>query len=345
MSRIAIVCTARPSFAKLLPVCDALRGRCDIDLIAAAYATTHGRSGVVDIMRDDGWPPTTVLQAALDANNLESSALTTGVLLMRITGHFAYTKPDLVIVNHDRHETIAVAVAASYLNIPVLHIGGGETSSSIDQKVRYANTALADWHCVSNADAYGRVLNAGAFVDRVMITGCPSIDVARQSKDDPPATSEELDAVGTGLSIDPQQPFCLVMMHPVTTHPWSAESDWYHAMMTAQAKDLPLIVFWPGADAGHDEMSKAMRVEHVETVAKVIRSLRPRRFLKLLSQAAYAVGNSSALIREASYFGIPRTILGDRQRGRAWSREASNLYGDGHAAPRIAEVCLKAMAK
>jgi UDP-N-acetylglucosamine 2-epimerase len=223
----------------------------------------------------------------------------------------------------------------------VLHLGGGEVSANIDQKVRYANTALADFHAVANAEAYGRVVNAGAHVDRVIITGCPSIDVARQSQDAEPVTQEELDTYGTGDSVDPQQPFTILMHHPSTEHPELAAPEWIDAYATAKqhSGDRPLVIFWPGADAGSDESSKILRGAQPWERARLVRSLPPRRFLKLLSQCALAVGNSSALIREGSYFGIPRIITGQRQCGRAWTHEASTLYGDGYAAPRIAEMC------
>jgi UDP-hydrolysing UDP-N-acetyl-D-glucosamine 2-epimerase len=320
-----------------------LQGDFELDVIAAAYAVTHNRSGVVESMIADGFAPTTMLAGALDGNTLETSVLTTGLMTIRLAQHFETTKPDLVIVCADRHETLAGMIAATYLNVPTLHLQGGEQSSSIDQKVRYANSALADWHCVSNEAAYARVLHAGAFVDRVFITGCPSIDVCRQALADDTVTMGELDGYGTGLRVDPELPFTIVMMHPTTTHPETAEAEWRHALAVAQKVQKPIVVFWPGADAGMDAMAKAMRLMDIEARAKVVRTLPPRRFLKLLSQATYAVGNSSALIREASYFGLPRTILGDRQRGREYSITPSDMYGDGFAAPRIADVCRKAV--
>jgi UDP-hydrolysing UDP-N-acetyl-D-glucosamine 2-epimerase len=339
--RLAVIVSARPSWAKLQPVCEALTASGQpFELIACAYALTHGRGGVVDVMCQDGYTPTE-LHAAIDALTGESTALTTGVLLLRLTSHFALTRPGGVIVNHDRHETIAASIAAAYQGIQVLHLGGGEVSANIDQRVRYANTALADWHAVANAEAYGRVVQASAYLDRVVITGCPSIDVARLSQADAPVTREELDGYGVGLSVDPQQPFTILMQHPRTETPDLAAPDWIDAYATAKqhAPSQPMVIFWPGADAGADEAAKVIRGSALEQEARLIRSLPPRRFLKLLSQCTLAVGNSSALIREGSYFGIPRIIIGDRQRGRMWTKDPSTLYGDGYAAQRIAALC------
>ncbi len=338
-SRVAVIVSARPSWTKLLPVCEQLRAELfDMDLIACGYSLTHTRSGVVDQMAQDGWHPTTRLHAALDANTLESSVLTTGLLTVRLGGHFATTLPDGVIVCADRHETLAATIAASYLNIDILHLQGGEVSGNIDHKVRNANSALSDWHCVSNDEAYGRLTAAGVPIDRIWVTGCPSIDVAKRALDEPVMTQAELDRHGTGDSVDPLKPFAIVMMHPTTTHPETASQELYDAIACGFAQAHQVVCFWPGADAGSDEASLALRTTEFRGM-RLLRGLPPRRFLRLLSQASYAVGNSSALIREGSFYGIPRLILGDRQRGRAWSKEPSTLYGDGHAAPRIAEVC------
>ncbi len=337
-AKIAVVVSARPSWTKLLPICEQLRAEVDIDLIACGYALTHTRSGVVDQMALDGWVPSTRLHAALDANTLESSVLTTGLLTVRLGGHFAQTQPHGVIVCADRHETLAATIAAAYLNIPILHLQGGEVSGNIDHKVRNANSALSDWHCVSNHDAYARLTSAGVPIDRIWITGCPSIDVAKRALDEPVVTQHELDKHGTGDSVDPLKPFAIVMMHPTTTHPETAANELDDAIASGFAHHTQVVTFWPGADAGMDESSLLLRKADL-TGMRVLRGLPPRRFLRLLSQASFAVGNSSALIREGSFYGIPRLILGDRQRGRAWSKEPSTLYGDGFAAPRIAEVC------
>lgn len=339
--RLAVIVSARPSWAKLLPVCDALRdtGAFQIDLIACAYALTHTRSGVVDMMRQDDWTPTTELHAALDANTLESSALTTGLLTVRLSGHFAATQPDGVIVCADRHETLAASIAAAYSNVPICHLQGGEHSGNIDQKVRWANTSLADWHCVSNDAAYAAVVSAGVPVDRVAITGCPSIDVARLAQGDDPVTADELSRHGTGGDVDPEQPFALVMQHAVTTHPDTAREDLWEAIALGFTEVDQVIAFWPGADAGADDAALSLRAFGPHPKLRLLRSLPPRRFLKLLSQTSHGIGNSSALIREGSYYGIRRTILGDRQSGRAWSEGPSTMYGDGFAAPRIARVC------
>ena len=64
----------------------------------------------------------------------------------KLDSALSYLKPDAVITVADRYETLATAVSASYLNIPLIHIQGGEISGNIDERVRHAITKLSDYH-------------------------------------------------------------------------------------------------------------------------------------------------------------------------------------------------------
>ena len=73
-----------------------------------------------------------------------SMAQTTGLGLLELATVFDILAPDVVVTFADRYETLATAVAAAYLNIPLAHVQGGEVSGSIDEKVRHAVTKLAE---------------------------------------------------------------------------------------------------------------------------------------------------------------------------------------------------------
>ena len=132
---------------------------------------------------------------------------------------FDHLRPDAVVTIGDRHETMATAVAAAYLNIPLVHIQGGEITGSIDEKVRHAVTKLADVHMVSTERAAERVIRMGERADRVFNTGCPSIDVARRALEQPEIDHEALfeGYGGVGERPDLSQGYIVVLQHPVTT--------------------------------------------------------------------------------------------------------------------------------
>ena len=101
---------------------------------------------------------------------------------MELPTVFDNLKPDIVVTIADRYETIATAIAASYMNIPLAHIQGGEITGNIDEKVRHAVTKLADYHLVSSKLAGERVIRMGEDPEMVFVTGCPSIDIAKDRK-------------------------------------------------------------------------------------------------------------------------------------------------------------------
>jgi UDP-N-acetylglucosamine 2-epimerase len=116
----------------------------------------------------------------MEGENPASMAKTTGLGMLELATVFDNLKPDVVVTIADRYETLATAVAASYMNIPLAHIQGGEVTGSIDEKVRHAVTKLADLHLVSTAGAAERVGRMGEETDKIFVTGCPSIDIAAE---------------------------------------------------------------------------------------------------------------------------------------------------------------------
>ena len=78
-------------------------------------------------------------------------------------------RPNVVVTVADRYETMATAMAAAYMNIPVAHVQGGEVSGSIDEKVRHAVTKLADLHFVATPQAAERVVRMGEDPEAVFV--------------------------------------------------------------------------------------------------------------------------------------------------------------------------------
>jgi len=113
-------------------------------------------------------------------------AKTTGLALLELPSVFSRLEPSVVVVIADRYETIATSIAASYMRIPVAHIQGGEVTGNIDERVRHANTKLADVHFVASSVARKRVLAMGEDPDSVHLTGCPSVDLARDISPETP---------------------------------------------------------------------------------------------------------------------------------------------------------------
>ena len=115
----------------------------------------------IDIIKKDGFKIDEKINSVVDGGDLITMAKTTGLSLIELSTSFQNLKPDVVVTIADRYETIATAIAASYMNIPLAHVQGGEVTGSIDEKVRHSITKLSDVHFVSNDLAMKRLLKNG----------------------------------------------------------------------------------------------------------------------------------------------------------------------------------------
>lgn len=364
--RVAVIVTARPSWAKLSPVCRALKRRPGVTLqiIACASALLERYGKVVDVIKAEGYEVAAECWSTHEGSNLVTSAKETGALLSELAGLFQRRRPDCVVVCADRHEVLAAAQAAAYLHVPVVHLQGGERSWSIDDRVRDSISHLSDVHCVSTERAKYRVYGLTGEMEHIYHTGCPSIDMARQALLEPPVIIEEVGGVGPPLDLS--RPFLTILQHPVTQESQEAGNQLHITLAACGQVPLPQMYFWPGQDAGGEPMAAVVRhyrEQHLHHSFHAVRNMGPTRFLRLLSQASVLVGNSSAGIRECSYLGTPVVNIGTRQwrRERAANvvdvpnetgaiREAverqlkhgpyrrSYLYGHGDSGERIAEV-------
>lgn len=366
--RICVVITARPSYARIKSVLSAIKkhSNLELQLVLTASALLERYGSVVDVIRKDGFQENAIVYMLVEGENLVTSAKSTGMGIIELTTVFDKFKPHVVLSVADRYETIATAIAGSYLNIPVVHVQGGEVSGSIDEKVRHAVTKLADLHMVANQQAAYRVLQMGERPESVFVTGCPSIDLAASVLKGPSRLTPQDLRQGVGAKLGTKSPYLIVMQHPVT-YEWQLARERMSQLLSLIKKlSLPTFWFWPNVDAGSDASSKAIREfreENKNTRIRFLRNFSPEKFLELLNGSICLVGNSSVGIRESAFLGVPVVNIGSRQAGRdrgpnvidvpedsheileaikqqmnRQHYESSLLYGDGQAGKRIADL-------
>ena len=146
--KICVVVTARPSYSRIRTALKAISEHSDLELqlVVAASALLERYGNAIQAIEHDGFPITARVYMVLEGENLVTSAKSTGIGLSELATVFDNVKPDAVVTVADRYETLATAVAASYMNIPLVHVQGGEVTGSIDEKVRHSVTKLANLH-------------------------------------------------------------------------------------------------------------------------------------------------------------------------------------------------------
>ena len=144
--KICVVVTARPSYSRIRTALQAIQEHPDLELqlVVAASALLERYGNAIQAIEHDGFPIAARVYMVLEGENLVTSAKSTGLGLVELATVFDNLKPDAVVTVADRYETLATAVAASYMNIPVVHVQGGEVTGSIDEKVRHAVTKLVE---------------------------------------------------------------------------------------------------------------------------------------------------------------------------------------------------------
>lgn len=370
--KICVVVTARPSYSRIKTALKAIEDHPSLELflVIAASALLDRYGSAVKYIERDGFSIAAKVYNVLEGENLIAQAKTTGLGIIELTSVFENLKPDAVVTVADRYETISTAIAASYLNIPLVHIQGGEVTGNIDEKVRHAITKLSDLHFVASPKAKERVLKMGEAEDKVFLTGCPSIDLAKITANDYKLQFDPYQKYGgVGPTPDYKDGYIVVMQHPVTTEHEQSRKQIEETLYAIDKLDIPTFWFWPNVDAGSDGVSKGIRVfREREAIKKVhfFRNMEPNEFLAILKNSLCLIGNSSAGIRECAYLGIPVVNIGSRQDGRERGRnvididydrdrikaaieqqinhghyEADAIYGDGLAGLEIAELLSK----
>ena len=231
---------------------------------------------------------------------------------------FEDIRPDVVVTVADRYETMATAIAATYLNIPLAHIQGGEITGNIDELVRHAITKLSHYHFPATEQSRERLIKMGEEPDRIVNSGCPSIDTLCHQ--DLSISNEKMDEYNSvGYKIDFTKPYILMMQHPVTTTPEEGRIQVEKTLAALKGREEQKIVMWPNIDAGSDLVSRGIRIfrdNNSDLNFSYCKNFPPEIYNCILKHATCVVGNSSSFIREASFLGTPAVIVGDRQEGR-----------------------------
>lgn len=370
MRKICVVVTARPSYSRIKTALQAIdeHPKLRLQLVVAASALLDRYGQAVNIIEEDGFKIVAKVFNVLEGENLTAQAKTTGLGILELASVFERLEPDAVVTVADRFETMATAISASYMNIPLVHIQGGEVTGNIDEKVRHAITKLSDLHLVASERAKERVIKMGEFPEKVFNTGCPSIDIAHRVLEESTLDFDIYERYsGVGARPDYKDGYLMVMQHPVTTEYEMARGHIEETLYAIQKLKQPTFWFWPNVDAGADGTSKGIRsfrerydCEHIH----FFKNMRPDDFLKMLKNSQCLIGNSSVGIRECAYLGVPVVNIGTRQNGRErgmnvldveeYNRvqieeailrqldsghyDSDKIYGKGKAGKQIAEV-------
>jgi len=319
-----VVVTARPSWARVKSLVleyakIAGNSKLRVTLVGPALSGRYGN--ILELM------PEGVLTAShstlRESDDLAAIALSCVDGSQSLIHQWMSSRPDCVLVIADRSETLGVSTAAALMQIPLIHLQGGEISGSIDDKVRDTNSKLADLHLTTNSVTRRHLEEIGESSDLIFEVGCPSVDLVAELINNPIEISGQLTGVGAEIKLDSD--FGIIMFHPDTLE-GKQTIDWVTSLIQVIEKSsMKWFWFWPNPDHGTNLVSKALRRNReagkLQNVRFII-NLPPEQFITLALKSKVMIGNSSFGIREASFIGLPVVNLGTRQSGR---QRASNV--------------------
>ena len=242
-------------------------------------------------------------------------------LAKTIEGLSAYVKacePDMIVIHGDRVEALAGAIVGSLNNILVSHIEGGEVSGTIDELIRHSTSKMSHIHFVSNNQAKKRLIQMGELEESIFTIGSPDVDI--MFSDNLP----DLEQAKKYYEITFDN-YAVVMFHPVTTEAKYMEQYATDFVEVLLADTHNYVVVFPNNDLGSAAVIKAYEKLKNNSRFRIFPSLRFEYFLTLLKKSQFIIGNSSAGIREAPYYGLPIINIGTRQQNRSLHADILNV--------------------
>ncbi len=233
---------------------------------------------------------------------------------------------DCLVVVGDRWEAHAAATAAYLLQIPIVHIHGGElTHGVIDDGFRHSITKLASLHFASLPVYADRILQMGEEPWRVFVSGAPSLD---NLVDSPQLSGEAMAKQGVKIC----KPFVLATLHAETLNstPENAGTLVTEMVTALERNGQHVILTLPGMDVGGKVITEVLEqyAKSNHDVVQIARNITQDAYWTLCAQAECMVGNSSSGILEAASFCLPVVNVGIRQDGRFKPANVIDCMGD-----------------
>ena len=236
-----------------------------------------------------------------------------GYLASSIARHLEVNKPDLLMLYGDRGESLAAALVATELCIPIAHLQGGDLSGTMDNRRRRAISQLSDIHFVSNTASCTRVKYHLGRMGNVHVVGDSHLDPIYDGDFD------TMDQVCKDLNLMRDFPIVIVLHHPDPTDSVDGYRYIQNIMDAIVGHRRQFVMIYPCSDPGWERCVQALKYFEVLGSVQIHKNLPSRQFLGLMNIASCIIGNSSCGIIEAPYADLACVNVGNRQKGRLCS--------------------------
>jgi UDP-hydrolysing UDP-N-acetyl-D-glucosamine 2-epimerase len=311
-----------------------------------------------DIQHDNFKP--IIIDEKQENDKKESTLFFLSAFTQELTHYAVKNKPDIILLLGDRAEMLAGALVGAYLDIPTVHLHGGEKSGHVDDTIRHTITKLCDLHLPATKNSAANIIAMGERKESIIVVGAPGIVGINEET----MNKEELYQT---LNIEPTQDYYLIVFHPVSTSTKIAGAQMETIITTLSKTGAQLIISYPNADAGGRAIIEVIKKYEQEEKIHSHKNMQRKLFLSAMKYSKAIIGNSSSGIIEAASFHTPVINIGERQHGRERSENivdsacneqdiilalktieeknfkkklatCINVYGDGKTDMRISDI-------
>lgn len=320
--RVGVLTSTRADYGIYYSLLRALASDADTEFGLFVFGThlseEHGTT--VSLIESDGYPiyeRIDTMPVRDDAAGISRAMGKTMINFATVWEHWA-GKLDVLIALGDRYEMFAAVAATVPFGITVAHLHGGETSlGAIDDKFRHAITQMSTLHFTATPAYADKVAQMMGSKEGVCYVGAPSLDGLTEL---PLLTISE---VREHFQIDFGKPTILVTFHPETVARDKNETygEEVCAALNQLASRYQVVITMPNADT----MGSVLRRQFLELAKQneevvTIESFGKIGYFSAMRHCVFLLGNTSSGIIEAASFGKYAINLGDRQAGRAHSK-------------------------
>lgn len=302
MIRVTCVLVDRANYGRLMPILELMEKDPYIELsIVCCGSTVLERFHNLAKDLHSIYRVTHKIFHEVEGSNELSVVHSMATLMPQLSSAFVQNKPDFVLIIGDRFETLAVATVASMMKLCLVHVQGGEQTGNIDDAIRNAISKLAMYHLPATMQAKNVLLAMGESEKNILSVGCPTADIANSVQ----VNECWIDHI-------------LCVYHPEDLV--NSASVVKYLLTQLEKYKAPVLMFWPNIDSGSEGINKQIRryynLRDCPPWLKLFVNVDPLTYLTMLKSVKGCVGNSSSFVRDASFFGTPVVILGNRQMGR-----------------------------
>ncbi|MFA7564099.1 MAG: UDP-N-acetylglucosamine 2-epimerase (non-hydrolyzing) [Candidatus Neomarinimicrobiota bacterium] len=349
MSTIATIVGARPQFIKCAPVSREIRRYFDEILIHTGQHYDYNMSQA--FFAELNIPEPDYNLEIGSGNHGEQ----TGKMLIELEKTLLKIQPDLVLIYGDTNSTMAGALTAAKLQIPIAHIEAGLRSFNrqMPEEInRIVADALSQYLFAPTQTAVNNLRREG-FNDQIHLVGDVMYDAFLYNSQ----IAEKSDILER-LGIN-SQPYYLVTIH----RPQNTDDPAILKALISTLEHLNELIIFPVHPRTRNLMKQfGLAVNHPHL--RLIEPVGYLDMLKLEKQAKLIITDSGGVQKESYFAGVPCLVLRpetewvelveygwakligndfqrlpeETQKFAVFNRENTTLFGDGNASLKIAEI-------